>query len=81
MKFDIPTAVLQRDTRCPHAFGCLETGQCGEDTVCEVRRSLSETAMFLETGESSSCPYRFRFGDMQVCSCPVRGAIFEQYGV
>ena len=79
-RFIVPEKVIQLADRCAHKHSCIETGMCGDQSMCEVESGLNHRISFLKTEESSPCNHRIHFGGKQLCMCPVRTFIFEHYG-
>ncbi len=72
MHIEIPDSVKQKAGKCPHDFGCLATGRCGDRELCKIERAYGENVLSLASREQISCPYRLAFGRGQLCTCPVR---------
>lgn len=72
MTLEIPDSVRQKASRCPHEFGCLATGRCGEREICEVEYAYGESVMLLASKPQVGCSYGITFGHGQLCTCPVR---------
>jgi hypothetical protein len=79
MKFNISTQVLQETTRCPNNFSCLLSGQAGDPVECKVQWADGKNVLLLESKKPLACPYRFLFGEGQICTCPTRSAIYKKY--
>jgi hypothetical protein len=79
MSISLHKEILDRTTKCPHAFSCLDSGKCGEREMCEVNFAGGENVLFLKWKEASSCPYRMSFGYGQICTCPTHFAIVGRY--
>ncbi len=80
MKWTVGPSVVAEAGRCLHAHSCLERGACGDKPLCDVLYADGENILFLCTEENRSCPYRLFYAGHEVCTCPVRFAIFRLYG-
>jgi len=69
---EIPENVKRETTKCQHAFECLDTGYCGHEKRCEVEFAFGPEALGLKLRGPFSCPYHESFGDVSLCTCPVR---------
>jgi len=72
MKIEIPDSVRQQTTNCPHDFGCLADGRCGNRELCKAEYSYGGNVLRILTDSSTFCPYYVAFGFGQMCTCPVR---------
>jgi hypothetical protein len=71
--------VVNQTTKCKMDFACL-SGRF--DHLCEVEQAIgSRPVLFLSQGEQPLCHYNYRFGDGQMCSCPVRLELYRHYGI
>lgn len=66
----VPKKIRDKTTKCAHAFGCLDSGKCGECEMCRVNRTVGNKALLLHSEETSGCLYRVSFGFGQFCTCP-----------
>jgi hypothetical protein len=80
MSIAISKEILDRTTKCPHAFSCLDSGKCGERERCEVSFA-GGNVLFLKWKEAANCPYRLSFGNGQICTCPAHFSILGRYYV
>jgi hypothetical protein len=71
----VPEDVLKMTTKCPHAFSCLASDQCGKHKICEVEHIYGLNAMLLKDTQHKYCPYRVMYGYSQLCSCPTHYSI------
>lgn len=78
MKTAIPDSVRKATTRCPHDFGCLETGRCGERDLCAVKYEYGGNRLRLAADAAFFCPYHLALGCGQLCTCPVREYLHKQ---
>ena len=78
MKTRIPDSVLAKTTKCPNDFSCLETGRCGDPSLCEVDYADGINILFLIPREWVNCPYRITFAARQVCRCPTNFVIHQE---
>ena len=79
MMYEIPNEVINASYDCPHNISCSTTGKCGDKELCAIQCDVTNDILFLETGECSDCPYRCTLGNLQICRCPTRNAIFRDY--
>ncbi|MBT0665518.1 hypothetical protein KI809_14515 [Geobacter pelophilus] len=63
--------------KCPHQVSCLKTGQCGERSLCTVRRCVGDNVLFLEGNVPFVCPYLLPFGYGHLCTCPVHAELYK----
>ena len=75
---EVPEDIKLRATQCQQEFGCLEKGYCGHDKKCEVKFAFGPSALGLKFKGSLSCPYRESFGDLPLCTCPVRYFLYTK---
>ncbi len=68
----VPDSVKRETTKCQHEFGCLATGYCGHENKCEVEFAFGTNALGLRFKGPFLCPYHASFGDVPLCTCPVR---------
>lgn len=78
MTVEVPEIVKRETTKCQHEFGCLATGYCGHENKCEVEFVFGTNALGLRFRERFSCPYHVSFGDMPLCTCPVRYYLYTE---
>ena len=78
MSIIVPKEILDRTTKCPHAFSCLDSGKCGEREMCIVDQADGEDVLLLKSKEAASCTYRIPFGVGQLCTCPTHFYINSQ---
>ena len=76
--FEVAAAVLEKTTKCRHGFSCLQTGQCGDNPMCDVESAHGEDVLCVRTADWPQCPYHLDFGGARFCVCPVRSAIHQQ---
>lgn len=55
--------------QCQFDFGCL-TGS----RVCETERFVDRDVALLRCLDARDCQHRSRYGNMSICSCPVKHA-------
>jgi len=77
MTFTVSPGV-KKTTKCKHNFSCLETGNCGDRSICEVEYANGDPVLFLKTTEGTMCRYRVNFANKQVCMCPTHYQIYTQ---
>jgi hypothetical protein len=70
--------MLKSADRCAHRHSCLDTGKCGDQTMCSVGHVFG--IVFLQTELPAQCTYRVMSDGKQMCMCPVRSFIAETYG-
>ena len=70
--------IKQKAAACSKDFKCLDG--CIED-LCRIDVHLSEASQILACAEHAECPFLQDFGRTKVCGCPIRSAIFKEYGV
>lgn len=75
MNITVSKEILDRTTKCLHAFSCLDSGKCGEREMCKVTSDGGENVLFLTSKEVMACPYQLPFGNGQLCICPTHFAI------
>jgi hypothetical protein len=75
MSFTVSEETIKETTKCEHDFSCLESGQCGDEQICDFSRPDGTGVLFLKTKDHLSCPYRVHFGGCQLCKCPTHFAI------
>ena len=79
MEISVPQDVLVRAVRCRKDLECLRTGRCGDMTDCAVDYAGGQEVLFLRSGRRlAGCAYRIRFGDKEVCLCPVHYAMVHR---
>ena len=69
---EVPESVKRETTQCRDEFKCLATGYCGHEKRCEVEFAFGTNALALKFKEQFLCPYRASFGEVPLCTCPVR---------
>jgi len=72
MSVELPENLKKSANKCPHGFRCAETGKCGDEDLCKVEYSFGANVLQLTSRDQLSCPYRLSFGNVQLCTCPVR---------
>gem|GEM_PF-2115272 len=77
-RYKVPKRILKSADRCSYRYSCLETGKCGDHPMCSVDHVFG--IVFLETKLPAECNYRVICDGKQMCMCPVRGFIAENYG-
>ena len=78
MTLKVPEIVKRETTQCTHEFACLVTGYCGHDKQCEVEFAFGTNALALRFRKRFSCPYHVSFGEVPLCTCPVRYHLYSQ---
>ncbi len=78
MSITVSKELLDRTTKCPYAFTCLDSEKCGEREMCRVDYANGENVLFLKSKEAASCTYRVAFGFSQLCTCPTHFYINSQ---
>ena len=77
--FIIPEQIINEADKCTKGKACLS------DTyydLCRIKTSRkSKVARIAVCEEKISCTYCSNIGEQQVCSCPVRHAIYRKYSV
>ena len=76
--FSVPAEILRKTTKCSHDFSCLQTGQCGDNPMCDVQTAHSDNVLCVSAADWPKCPYHLDFGGARFCVCPVRCAIHQQ---
>jgi hypothetical protein len=71
MRIRVPADIIARADKCTHGHSCLETGRCGDKTLCKTHIADGQDILFLSDHQSTNCPYRLPFGEGQICRCPV----------
>ena len=83
MKFAIPDEILNKTTKCGHAYSCLTTGKCGNVLMCKVDKPFDKNMLYIKATETVGgvCPYKMSYGAKRghICTCPVHYAIYEQH--
>lgn len=79
--FKVPAQAIKKTSKCRQNFSCLETGQCGDNPMCEVETTHSETVLCVSAAGRPDCPYHLDFGGAKFCVCPVRCAIYQQQAI
>ncbi|MCI5166310.1 MAG: hypothetical protein D3903_09485 [Candidatus Electrothrix sp. GM3_4] len=64
--------------KCKKKLSCLE--KKGEE-ICEVKKCLLESAIYIIFNKKESCNYHYSIGGDSFCSCPVRKEIFKKYEI
>ena len=78
MTTEVPETVKRETTKCHHDFRCPATGYCGHENKCEIAFAFGTNALALRFRERFSCPYHVSFGDMPLCTCPVRYYLYTK---
>jgi hypothetical protein len=86
MNIAISDEVRMETTKCPYDFSCLNTGQCGYSTNCEIKRGLFHNTLIVVSRKIKNdllCPYATSLGDVHltnahICSCPTHFALYLQ---
>lgn len=73
MELKIAKEVLRLADRCNHEHRCLD-GILAEPAV-----QMTGPRRFI-CFDTSPCAYKFPFGNNFFCTCPVRQAIYDDYG-
>jgi len=76
MKFDIDQEVLDQADQCTKNHRC-----CSEnpEDLCEAEVQFIGEQRFVCKNQGI-CSYKLSFGSSFFCMCPVRRAIYDQYG-
>lgn len=79
-RFKIDPDIIALTSECTHGCGCLKDPSY---EFCEVSHvsGTEQDLLFITNPHRSVCPYKSEFGGSHVCTCPVRKAIFNKYGV
>ena len=72
MNIEIPDSVRRETKCCPHEFGCLATGRCGDREICKVDYAYGGNVLRIASEKQLPCPYHVAFGYIQLCTCPIR---------
>lgn len=75
--FEVPAEILRQTTKCSHNFSCLQSGQCGDNSMCEVETAHADDVLCVSNADWPKCPYHLEFGGAKFCVCPVRCAIHK----
>jgi hypothetical protein len=67
----VPDAVKNAASRCPHSFSCVETGMCGDRSLCEVAYADGDNSLVLVSRGKTACPYCTTTPHGHTCVCPV----------
>ena len=78
-KYRVPDEIMSEADECPHDFSCFSSQKCGDRKMCTVRWANGKNVLFLDPENKEDCPYRTPFGFGQVCTCPVRFALYHKY--
>lgn len=73
MELKIPREILDRADRCAHEHRCLN------GMLSEPMPAVNGPQRFVCL-DRAPCAYKFPFGNNFFCTCPVRRAIYDQYG-
>jgi hypothetical protein len=80
MKDVVIKEALAATTQCRFAFTCLETAHCEGHPLCPGDRLLSERVLCVTVEEKRTCPYHLNFKHAQFCICPLRVALWKEFG-
>jgi hypothetical protein len=76
-RYNIPLEVLLEAKKCIKQHACLTDN---EYKLCGIRLT-TENASRMICGSDDGCPYKSQLGKETVCTCPVRHAIHNKYGI
>jgi hypothetical protein len=76
MKLEIDQEILDLSDRCTKDRRCL-SGR--PEDLCEAEMKLFGDQHFI-CKNRDICSYKLPFGSSFFCTCPVRRAIYDQYG-
>ena len=83
MVFNISKESLQRTTKCPSNFLCLNNDKnpmySKERPMCSVEVPL-ESMIFIKDMNNESI-YKEKYGTGYLCTCPVRFEIYNRYNI
>ncbi len=80
MQQDVLREARTATTQCPNACACLETGRCGQQPLCAGDRLLSDRVLCIHAEAKRACPYQLHFPYAQFCICPLRVALWREFG-
>lgn len=75
MEFEIELETLNKTTKCPVEFLCLEDENYPQ---CQCEQVINQVAA-VQRRTHALCPYGVRFGQGFFCTCPTRVAIYRKY--
>ena len=77
--FIIPEQIINEADKCTKEKACLSDPYYD---LCRIKTGRkSKVARIAVCEEKICCTYCSNIGEQQVCSCPVRHAIYRKYGV
>ena len=76
--FKIPSPIIDEAVKCKKQQACLSDPY---HVLCKVSAKPGETPRIIACQDDAPCAYNSNLGNQQVCSCPVRHAIYRKYGV
>jgi hypothetical protein len=80
LKYKIDSKILSETTECKSNFSCL-AGK--KECFCDIEESNIHDAgiIFIRPVKNISCTYVMSFGYSWLCTCPIRKAIYNKYGI
>lgn len=76
--YKIPSPVIDEAEKCRKQHACLSDPY---HEICRVNAKSGKTPRLIACQNDAPCPYNSKIGSQQVCSCPVRHAIYRKYNV
>ena len=78
MGYYVSSLTMLQSAKCPHAFSCLQTGECASTAGCKMAEVNNTMALLENTEPLETCPYRLGIGHRQFCMCPTFVALSHQ---
>jgi hypothetical protein len=76
MNIKVDDNIKQETTKCKKKFSCLS----GE-TPCSVELCIDNKIHFIKCVSKEPCSYKVPFGYSDVCTCPVRKELYNNYKI
>ena len=78
MGYYVSSLTMLQSANCPHAFSCLQTGECASAARCKMAEVNSTMALLTNKDPLETCSYRLAVGPRQFCMCPTFVALSNQ---
>ena len=75
---DIPEDIIKSASRCTKSLMCLSNDK---SVYCSVQERIGDSDDSLECNHDGMCSYKEYSGEVYICGCPLRKAIYRKYNI
>ena len=77
MTYETDREIIEKTTRCKYDHQCLVDTGCA---LCPAERLVTDVGVLLKNSWGVDCDYLAKSLTAQLCTCPVRQAVYDRYG-